>query len=77
MCPDRRREHHAREDDLVECRLAEGDVSVDDDADEAVEGDEDEGGGEGGEVVGEETVQHEGGAEEHGVVVDWGQGKKA
>lgn len=57
----------------MQCALAEGDVRVDDDADAGVEGEEDQGGREGGEAVGEEAVEHDGGAEEHGVVVDWGR----
>lgn len=36
--PNGRGEHHARKDDLVKRALAEGDVRVDDEADEGVEG---------------------------------------
>jgi hypothetical protein len=70
MSPNRRCKHHAREDDLMQRALAKRDVRIDNGADERVERDEDECGDRGRERMREEAVQHDSGAEEHGVVVD-------
>ena len=44
MSADRRRKHHAREDDLMKRALTKYNVRVDDDADKGVEQYENEGG---------------------------------
>ena len=49
----------------MERALAESDVRVDDHADKGVQEDENKEGREGLEAMGEEAVEHDGGAEEH------------